>query len=66
VVQAQRDLALSRSTEVTAQSNYVKARVDLHRATGDILEDNNVVLDEAYRGQISRPHDPIPPPQAQP
>jgi len=66
VVQAQRDLALSRSAEVTAQNNYVKARVDLHRATGDILEDNNVILEEAYRGQVSRPHDPIPPPQAQP
>lgn len=66
VVQAQRDLALSRSAEVTAQNNYVKARVDMHRATGDILEDNNVILEEAYRGQISRPHDPVPPPRAQP
>jgi outer membrane protein TolC len=66
VVQAQRDLALSRSAEVTAQNNYVKARVDLHRATGDILEDNNVIIEEAYRGQVSRPHDPIPQPQAQP
>ena len=57
---------LSRSAEVAAQNGYVKAKVDLHRATGDILEENNVFLEEAYRGEVSRPHDPIPPPQPQP
>ena len=61
VVQAQRDLALARSTETTSQNNYVKSRVELERATGQALTSNNISVDEAYQGTVSRPADPLPP-----
>ncbi len=62
VVQAQRDLALSRSTEITTRNNYVKARVELDRSTGQTLSENNISIHEAYEGRVSKPADPIPPP----
>ena len=62
VVQAQRDLALSRSTEITMRNNYVKARVELDRATGQTLAENNISIHEAYEGRVSKPADPLPPP----
>ena len=62
VVQAQRDLALSRSTEIATRSNYVKSRVELDRSTGQTLIANGISLHEAYEGRISRAADPIPPP----
>ncbi len=61
VVQAQRDLALARSSEITSQNNYVKSRVDLERATGQALTSNNISIDEAYQGIVSKPADPLPP-----
>lgn len=60
VIQAQRDLALAQATEVAALSTYNRARVALGRATGNILEQHNVSLEEAQRGQVSRPPDMIP------
>ena len=60
VIQYQRDLAQARSTEVAAQGTYAKARAALERATGLTLENNNVVMDEAYRGQVSRPPSALP------
>jgi outer membrane protein TolC len=62
VVQAQRDLALARSLEITSQNNYVKAKVELDRAVGRTLEENRISIEEAYTGRISRPADPLPPP----
>ena len=62
VVQAQRDLALSRSTEITTRNNYVKSRVELARSTGQSLRENNISVHEAYEGRVSKPADPIPPP----
>ena len=61
VVQAQRDLALARSSEITSQNNYVKSRVELERATGQALTSNNISIDEAYQGIVSKPADPLPP-----
>lgn len=61
VVQAQRDLALARSTETTSQNNYVKSRVELERATGQALTSNNISVDEAYQGTVAKPADPLPP-----
>ena len=61
VVQAQRDLALARSSEITAQNNYVKSRVELERVTGQALTSNNISVDEAYQGTVSKPADPLPP-----
>ena len=61
VVQAQRDLALARSSEITSQNNYVKSRVELERATGQALTSNNISIGEAYQGIVSKPADPLPP-----
>ena len=61
VVQAQRDLALARSSEIASQNNYVKSRVELERATGQALTSNNISIDEAYQGIVSKPADPLPP-----
>jgi outer membrane protein TolC len=60
VIQAQRDLAQSESNEVTAQSAYVKARVNLEVATGRILSAYNINIEEARQGKISRPPSALP------
>jgi outer membrane protein TolC len=60
VIQAQRDLAQAQAVEVTALSSYNRARVSLNRATGQILEMHGVSIDEAVKGQVARPPDPIP------
>ncbi len=60
VVQAQRDLALARIQELSAQNSYVRARVNLQLTTGKTLESNHIQLDEAYKGTVSREPDPIP------
>ena len=62
VVQAQRDLALARAVEITAQNNYVKAKVELDRAVGRTLQENHISIEEAYTGKVSRAPDPLPPP----
>lgn len=61
VVQAQRDLALSRSTEIMRRSNYIKSHVELDRATGQTLAQNKISVQEAYEGRIARPAGPLPP-----
>ena len=61
VVEAQRDLALARSAEIAAQNNYIKSKVALDRATGKTLGVNNIAIDEAYDGRVSKSPDPIPP-----
>ena len=60
VILNQRDLAQARSNEVVTQSDYITARTALDRATGMTLKNNNVVLDDAFRGQIARPPSPLP------
>src|SRR5574340_889959 len=60
VILAQRDLANARSVELAAMSNYSKAKVELDRATGQTLANNNISISEAYKAQVSRPPDPIP------
>ena len=54
VIQYQRDLAASRSAEVSALASYQKARTALQRATGTILDDYQIVLDDALRGAAQR------------
>ena len=61
VIQDQQAMTLAESNEVTARANYARARVELDRATGQILVSNNISLDEAFRGQVSRPPNPLPP-----
>jgi outer membrane protein len=54
VTQYQSFLAQARSTEVSAKSVYMKAKTALERALGLTLENHNISLDEAMRGEISR------------
>ncbi len=63
VIQYQRDLAQARTTEVVTQGNYAKARAALERAIGRSLETYQISVEEAYRGQVSRPPSPLPPAQ---
>ena len=60
VIQYQRDLAQARSSEVIAEGNYAKSRAALDRATGATLNVNNVEIDQAYKGRVSRPPTPLP------
>ena len=60
VIQAQRDLTQAQSNEVAAESAYAKARVQLSMATGQTLEANNVLIDEAMGGRVSRAPSPLP------
>ncbi len=60
VIQYQSMLAQARSTEVVARGAYAKAKVNLQRATGTIVEDNNISVGEAMIGRISTPPTPIP------
>jgi len=60
VIQAQRDLAQARSSEVAAASAYAKSRVQLDMATGQTIEANNIAIDEAVRGRVSRPPSALP------
>jgi outer membrane protein len=60
VILAQRDLVTAQSNEVAAEAAYAKAKVEMDRATGQILNNNNISLDEAFKGVVSRPPSPLP------
>src|SRR5665213_6423 len=60
VVQHQVDLANARSAEVAAVSAYAQAKLQLDQATGAILENNNVVIDEVKNGRLSKAPSRIP------
>jgi outer membrane protein len=64
IIQYQSQVAQARSTEVAARGAYAKARVQLERALGLTLDNNNVSISDAWRGTISRAPDPLPPPAA--
>jgi outer membrane protein len=53
VIQDQRDLASSQSTEVQAMANYTHARIALDQALGTTLEVNHISMDEAMRGRLT-------------
>lgn len=54
VVQDQRDLANTRSSEAQAMANYTHARISLDQAMGRTIEVNNISLSEALAGKVSR------------
>lgn len=58
---AERDLVTAQSNLVTAEAAYARSRVELDRATGQILYNNNISLDEAVRGAVAKPPSPLPP-----
>jgi outer membrane protein len=60
VVQHQTDLANARQTEVGAVAAYAQAKLQLDQATGTILENNNIVIDEVRNGRLSKGPSPIP------
>ncbi len=61
VILIQRDLIASQGNEVTAAGNYIRASTNLDTVLGAILERNGVSIEEARRGVVARPPDPIPP-----
>jgi outer membrane protein len=60
VIQDQRDLATTQSSEVQALANYTHARIAFDQALGTTLDVNHVSIDEALKGRISRPSE-LPP-----
>lgn len=54
VMQDQRDLANSVSTEVQALANYTHARIAFDQAMGRTLQANNISIGEALSGRVSR------------
>jgi outer membrane protein TolC len=52
IVQDEAYLAQARSTEVAARSDWMKARLSLDRALGNLLEQNNIVFDDAIRATV--------------
>ncbi|MDA1315730.1 MAG: TolC family protein [Acidobacteria bacterium] len=60
IVQAQRDLAFSRTDQIRAQNNYIKARIGLDLSTGQTLEKSNISIDEAMDGRVDKRADPLP------
>jgi outer membrane protein len=55
VIQDQRDLASAVSAQTQAMANYTHAKIALDQALGTTLEANNISLDEAMAGKITRP-----------
>ena len=54
VLQFQSQLATAESTLVNAMVAYEKSRVELDRATGQLLDHANISIDDAARGQVTR------------
>ena len=52
VLQNEAYLAQAKSTEIAARSNWMKARIELDRALGDLLDKNHVQLDDAIAGKL--------------
>ncbi len=51
IVQDDAYLAQARSTEVAARSDWMKAKISLDRALGNLLSRNGIVLDDAIGGK---------------
>jgi outer membrane protein TolC len=60
VILVQRDLATAQISEVQARGAYALAKLQLDQALGTVLDSNNVIIDEAKSGKVSRAASPIP------
>jgi outer membrane protein TolC len=60
VIQSQRDLSAAQLVEVTALNAYSRAQTQVEQATGEILKNHSLILDEAMHGVVSRPPTPLP------
>jgi outer membrane protein len=69
VIQAQRDLSQAQLVEVAALNAYSRAQTQVEAATGEILANHHIIMDEAMHGQVSRAPSAIPvldtPPRSQ-
>ena len=54
VLQTRSALATAESTLMSAMAAYEKARVELDRAVGTLLDHNGISIDDAARGQVTR------------
>jgi outer membrane protein len=54
VLQNRSALATAESTLLSAMAAYEKSRIELDRATGTLLDHENISVDDAARGQVSR------------
>jgi outer membrane protein len=54
VLQNRSALANAESTLLSAMAAYEKSRIELDRATGTLLDHENISVDDAARGQVSR------------
>jgi outer membrane protein TolC len=52
VVQDVAYLAQARASEIAARSNYQKARIELDRDLGDLLDKNGISLEDAVQGKV--------------
>ena len=52
VVQDEAYVTQAKSTEIAARSNYQKARIELDRDLGDLLDKSGITLEDAVQGQI--------------
>jgi len=55
---AEHDLALAESALVTAETAYEKARIEVRRATGSILEEYGISIADAKAGAVEADHHP--------
>jgi outer membrane protein TolC len=53
---SEHDLALAESALVTAETAYEKARIEVKRATGSILEEYGISIAEAKAGAVGADH----------
>jgi outer membrane protein TolC len=61
VVLALTNLTQAQAAEISTLGASTKARVELQRATGQLLNENNISLAEAYKGVVARPPNATPP-----
>ena len=52
VIQNEVYLEQAKSTEIAARSNYQKARIELDRSLGDLLDKNGISLEDAVQGSV--------------
>ncbi len=55
-LEAEHDLSLAESALVTAETLYEKARIEVKRATGSILEEYGISIADAKAGQVEADH----------
>ena len=60
VIQQESYLAQARSTEVAARSVWIKARVALDRAIGNLLDKNGITFDQSVTGELPATMTPRP------